>query len=106
MADIVGAVARLLHRAQQEVVNEIFVHATPGELQGFGIPGRALIGFAQVEAKGGGEGKKLFCFLGIGLFVDAVEKGLLSLAGQGCHRLVGGEHELLDHLMGKGSHAP
>ncbi len=106
MADIVRGVAGLLHGAQQEIADDVLLGGASRQSQHLAEPlGRAV---AVIDRKPHALGKlgELGHLERVGRFVDAVE-GVDLAFGLGLgHRLVGGQHELLDELVGLIALAP
>ena len=98
VAEVLLVVAGELHRPQQEVGDELLLRLAldlaEDELEVLRPDGLEMRGHAVAER--GHQLGELLDALGIGLLVDAEERGHAGLGQPGRHRLVGREHELLD----------
>ena len=95
VADVVGAVLRLHHRAQEQRIERLLLRLSLQPLEQFVQLGRSGVDRDR-ESVQAGELRERLQLLLVGLVVDAVHGGQPAHFEEARHRLVRRQHELLD----------
>ena len=101
VADRLGRVGRAFEAFKQAELDDVFFRAALGgveQLLDVGavgeIAGTVAVGFGGLDVVEQARG--------IGIFVDAIDRGLHPIFENFCDRLIGGEHALFDELVAGG----